>query len=251
MAPKLATLLGTKYIYDGVNAELKNVFNSNINGEIDLAGCKFGPICECMLRDYYDKIKFIDSENEYNEMVLELNTKLKKMNAANISSETLRSTFDCESDVIDYIQNLSTKKLYDIKEYSCAPQVTTALVIIITCLRPDILINLGAYTSEIFKQVRLDWLPVRQPHYDEYNEVVGQSILRRQVKAGQIYMPGIGMVEEDIYVVKYNVLPVAFGEERLFESEEFSGVISNAVMNVNKQEKHINKMKDYIEGNRG
>lgn len=250
MALQLKALMGTRYIYDGLIKEFRDTIARVPAGEtLDLCDCKFGVACESVLRSYYGVLNLIDSKNEYNAMVLEMNKKVAQIGS--IPTVTLRNSFSSPGAIIDYIQYLDEDKIYDIKNYMESPVFTISLVILITLLRPSIKIMTGEHTAEIFNQVRLDWLGARSSHYDAYNEVVGAAIITKDVVNGQVYVPGYGMVEEDIYIQRYPALPIEFGTTRLYENPEYQNVVLVAVENIKQVKEAPQKMKDYIEGNRG
>lgn len=60
----LSEAIGTKYIINKINKRLKNTLNTLIGEEVDLAGCRFGPECADIIRDYYDKIAFRNTESK-------------------------------------------------------------------------------------------------------------------------------------------------------------------------------------------
>ena len=236
---KLYELMGTKYICDWHVGQLQQVLQKH--KEIDLWLCKFTNYSEKVLRDFYGKCKFINSGDEKLNNILEANEKIASYKC-DIEKIPLPVHFNNQDDIIHFVKNPNTEVIYTMDNYTNNRIKCVSLAIILSMRRPDVVIDLGFYAADVFKQVRIDWLKYfsEQP---EYYEVIGTTIVRRVVKNKKVYVAGAGWIDEPIYVNKFLTLPSAFGSKNTTKRP----VWDNAVLNLFNYVEEEKKMKDYIE----
>lgn len=240
---KLFNLIGTKYLTWDFRDDLKQVLSSV--EEVDLAGCKFTPPCEQVLRKFYGTVHMINSRDERLNKILEHNTYAKSIEP--IESVPLDVNIRSIETFKDVLKNLSTDLVYDISQYSTAPRKCEALVTAITLKRPEIKIDLGSYIKIIFDFVRESWLKLPK-HHDKYWMLSGQALMEVEVHNGCIQLENGGYVTEKQFVQMNCVLPIEFGTEVLIFNEEFRSLWSDCVRILDMKEKKEKHMKDYLGG---
>lgn len=240
---KLYELMGTKYICDWHVGKLQEVLSTH--KEIDLWLCKFTNYSEKVLRDFYGKCKFINSRDKRLNNILEANEKVVTYKCT-MEKIPIPIDFNSQDEILHFVKNANTSVIYTMENYIKNRSKCISLAIILTMRRPEVIIDLGIYATDVFKQVRIDWLKYFSTQ-SEYCEVIGTTIVRRIVKDGKVYIAGVGWVDELIYINKFIVLPAIFGSENITKNSEFKEVWDNAVMNLFSSIEEEKKMKDYIE----
>ena len=165
----------------------------------------------------------------------------------------LEANINGPGDVRDAIANLDKSVIYDLSNMSLtnysdvnSPAKVRSLAILVMLKKPNIMIDMEHHAKAVFDAVRVNWLKSRKPH-NAYWELEGTSLVKREVKDGVVYKPGIGSLSEANYVRNYTVLPYEFGTQDLFDSEEFSSVRYEALDILRKKAVKKKTMKDYIE----
>lgn len=245
---KLSDLMGTKYITNEHAAQLRKVLSEQT--EVDLAGCKFMPLAERCLREFYKTVKFCNSQNR------ELNTVLQHNMEAVLEQKPttvpIEAVITGPGDIRNIIASLDESVIYDLSNMSkqsediTLPGKVRSVAILAIMKKPNIMIDLDTYARTIFTAVRTDWLKTWEPH-DAYWELEGASLVKREVKEGLVYKPGVGQLAEKVYVKNFMVLPYEFGTEDVFGSPEFKIVRDTALNILRKPPEKKKTMKDFIE----
>jgi len=233
--------MNTKYLINSLASEFRNVLSKE--KELDLAYCKFGPMCERLLVDAYKTHLFINSENASLDSVLKLNCARVK-GRKDVEFEFLQTKFDNEECLIEYVKYLDRHKLYRLQE-GCNVKQASGIVIIISMLLPGVCIDVRHNLSEIVKTVRRDWLPVSRQH-KSYWMVSGMALVEIPVVAGSVTLLDGTELTEDNFVRLYEVIPSEFGRERLVDCDEFKDVWLTAIQSTKDIVSKRKTMLDYV-----
>ena len=243
---KLKDLLGTRFLHSEMVNELKKVLLDY--KELDLADCKFGPLCVSELSNWYGRIKFIDSSNPLQNEILKHNMAAVKTTRPGLYP--IRYNFTSDKELVDYLNTeFEVGNVYNMTVIpSDVPPIRAySVAILLQLSHPEIMIDCGDKLANIFKQVRIDWLLGNPKPKSAYNEISGKGLIRREVVNGQVYVPGEGMIDEDIYKNEYLCLPAEFGSVNLMKDPEWEKVIITAIKSVQSTNVRTLRMKDLIE----
>ena len=72
----LSEAIGTKYIINKIDKRLRVTLEGLVGQEVDLNGCRFGPECADILKTFYDKITFRNTESKELDDLLKYNRDL-------------------------------------------------------------------------------------------------------------------------------------------------------------------------------
>ena len=141
MSVLLKNVIGTSYMIDAISLLFKNTLDSLVNSTeaVDLSGTRFGPRCAAILCDYYDKIKFINTEDPALNELLEHNNKVAENPPE--EWEDLNIEDICDVDYLERIKNIPTGK-YNIK-LDKTHRIHSVLVVLILLSRPDLSLDLS------------------------------------------------------------------------------------------------------------
>lgn len=233
--------MSTKYLINSLAPEFRDVLSKE--KELDLAYCKFGPVCERLLVGAYKTHFFINSENASLDAVLKLNCERSK-GRSNVEFEFLQTKFDNEECLIEYVKYLDRDKIYRLQE-GCNIKQAFGIVIILSMLLPGVCIDVQHNLSEILKTVRKSWLPGARAH-ESYWMVSGMALVEIPVVAGSVTLLDGTELTEDSFVRLYEVIPSEFGRERLVDCDEFKDVWFAAIQSTKEIVSKRKTMLDYI-----
>ena len=243
--------LKTRFLLDCRINQIMQYLDSLPEGEtIDLGGCRMEPGIENRIRQYYKKFNFVDMiDSELNEL-LQHNCKVAKS-----VNQPQRTAFDTDvtgqRELLEYMQNFDPTLSYRVgpkvptaKRDNVEISKSIAMAILIIMKHPETEVDLNLYAEDLFKQVRLKWIPLES--HDRYVEVNGMSVVYRDCKNGYVHVPGIGDILESVYVSDYLCLPAEFGTEKLYGNPEFEDVWAAALDRVLLVKDKDKSMKDVI-----
>ena len=224
---ELSKLLGTKYIYGDFAEALRNTLEKTTE-PIDLVDCKFTPQTEDILRRYYHKREFCNSGSSELNAILKHNQSVVR--ETSVDTTVLQCNILSNQDLINIIRDIDKTRTYVLPELGTKGHQQSLMLMIILSLKygDEMKFELGSNTSRVFAYIRNNWLYCAE-HHDTYWEEEENSIWKREVQAGRVYIPGKGYVREKYYVDNYNVIPYCFGIQKLWNDPEFIEVQSKAV----------------------
>ena len=240
---KLKDILDTKYIYDDFTGDLDKVCRTE--KELDLAGCKFTPSAEAVLKKYYGSVRFINSEDP------ELNKLLVHNNIAKISHmkdpQLLKLNTNNASDLIRLLQGLDRQGNYIIDFDSIGQAKRIATETIITMMFPEITIDVSIDLKDIFDFSRREWLKCNK-HHDEYWYVDCQSLIEVTVRPdGKVHTVDGKTLKESAFLRMYNAMPKDFGTKVIAKDEEYSGIFRACLKILDTKRETEKHMIDFLE----
>lgn len=251
MVKKLCELANTKYFHDGVVGELRDALNTAVKNEyiVDLAGCRFNSVNAVReLAGFYSKLQFVESEIPELDTILKHNCQVANGGAKLIGARLLDCTYFTPNALHDYLKTFDKMQVYklpDMLHYPGNKALVYNIVILVSIIFPETVIDVGPNLTEIFKIVRSKWVNRRGPHR-YYWEVCGSSLIKREVIDGRVYIPMEGYFTEEDFIYNRVVLPVEFGTKKIGRDPEFSDVLQNAVNVLTTVPDDGHKLKDYI-----
>lgn len=156
MVVKLRELMGTKYIINALIGKFRNIIDdAKVSGiTLDLAGCRFGPLCAELLETNQNVVTFINTEEEEYDILLENNRRI-----LNVVEEELPylelPEIDGNFDFVGYINSLPAGEYkVDLNQInSNVTGINISLICLIIICRPDITLDLYQYTRMIFEKL--------------------------------------------------------------------------------------------------
>lgn len=240
---KLSELLNTRYIYDDFIHEFNEVCETH--SELDLAGCKFTPNAERILKSHYGRVYFIDSEDEeFNKLLLHNNlSKTARLDNVKI----LPMEFNTVDDLLEIFRKLDKTGHYRVDE-SYGNQVKRVVVIVmLTMMFPDMVLDVGINLKDVYEFARKEWLKVSK-HHDEYNYVDGQSLINVKVhNDGKVYLINGNVLKESAFVHMYPAMPIDFGSKVIVKDEEYSMIFNSCLRILDSKTESEKHMYDFLE----
>lgn len=241
---RLRDLMGTQFMTVAHTSQLSEVL-SKASGPLDLRNCKFTPPAYEVLRQYFGKIEFHDTYNP------EINKILEHNNVAHtkvVESEPLNIDFETFEEFLGIYKNIDIHKVYNLSNMKDANTLKCRSAAVLFMLhKPAVMFDLQEKAINIFEYVRDSWLKTRSRNYDAYWEVDGMSIWKRDVKDGEVYIPGVGTISEETYVREYLVLPYEFGTVDLYGEPDFKLVWDTALSTLIPKKREKLTIKKFIE----
>lgn len=248
--------LGTQYIIESMEARFRGILSkAAANGDtVDLGKARLSPTNASHLREYYDKVDFINSEDP------ELDELLKR-NMANARTDIikypkldmpLRPTF------VDFTKWAKTLKAGD--KYALCPglsnerQLAFSTMLILKC--PGVDWDLSESIRYIYDFVYNEWC-VRQESHTEYIEIVGNAIVPRTVQNGMLGSRSGDMTSVRQYIMSHSILPADFGTKDLVRIEkgqaqgEWGDVVHKCVSILVNPEQEIHRLASYLKFRKG
>lgn len=230
MTAKLQELMGTRYMTGDHASKLRKLLDEIATGtsnitEVDLANVKFMPGAVAVLRSFYGKVAFCNSEDAKLDWILKHNGRVPATPPLDASNSIDIPNNLSMEEVFDFFSNIDPSKVYTLKNASHSAIRAIALAILTIMKRPDVVVDLDDKVNRVFKQVRLDWTKVKQPH-DSYYATMGVAITKcDRLPDGKFQMPGEAPLPEDVFVRTYTCIPAEFGNVKgLEKTDEFRDV---------------------------
>lgn len=240
---KLKDILGTKYLTIDYVGKFQQVLESR--SELDLADCKLNPACEVIMRKFYGKVKFINSSNEVLNDILVHNQKAVEDRTC-LNAISLPIAVNSQDEILQFFHDIDKTRIYSLENCKVNRLKCLSLAILLTMKFPEVVIDMREFAKDLYQSVRIDWLPCRELH-DKYTEVIGMAVIEREVVNGKVFIPGEGLIDEELFVYTHNALPSLFGTTKLARNPEFKEVWDSALQNLVSSLDSIKTMKDYIE----
>lgn len=243
--------LGTRYIIESLENKFRRILaDAAANHDIvDLGKARLSPTNAAHLRSYYDKIDFINSEDENLD-------KLLKDNIRNARSEWVEyNKYDIPqsptfSDYLSAVKSIekNSKMMIEVRPDS---ERQLAFVTMLILKRPDLDIDLSKCASKIYDFVYMEWLTKRKEH-NSYLEFVNNSITERKVVNGKVDVAGGKSIDVRQYILSHKVLPSDFGTKDLVVIEngkakgEWGGVVLKCISTLMAPKLEIHKLAEYL-----
>ena len=240
---KLKDILGTKYLTIDYTGKFKQILETHT--ELDLADCKLNPMCEVIMREYYGKVKLINSSDERLNEILMHNQRAAEDKTC-LNSISLPIDVNSQDEILQFFKGIDKSRIYSLENCKVNRLRCLSLAILLTMRNPEVVLDMREFAVDLYKAVRVDWLPCRELH-TKYTEVVGMAIIERDVVNGKVFIPGEGEIDEELFVYTHNALPSLFGTTKLTKNAEFKEVWDSALRNLLSSLDSIKIMRDYIE----
>lgn len=243
--------LGTRYIIPSYTSKVKAFFEeckkeyetSGKKIEVDIKHCKFNPDNYNLVTLYCNEIKFTDTSNSvidsmliHNEHVM---TERKKMESDKSIIMNIPADF-AASAIMQYIRDVDNTKIYRLMSpgelNGKEPSISVMVAMAITCLRPDVLVDISAQPSEYFRRFQKYWTYTGLVSREAYNVLWNGNILKvtatnKDADGNNIfYIPGAGTISEEGLNHRFTVIPFEFGNAKpkeILEDKELNVVYDN------------------------
>lgn len=220
----LKDLMNTCYMINALNGRFTNVLNKCIddNVTVDLAHCRFGPSCALILKEYYGKVDFCNSEDNNLDKLLKDNNLTAKTIIEDYPILSIKGIEDI-STYIDMVNDLPMNSKYTI-ELGLTSAVDKATLVLLMMTRPDIEYDLRSCSMDVFDFVRDMWVSSAE-HHNSYYELIAPNVVRRNPNAqGKFGDDTYGWYQEDYFIRNRKVLPVEFGNTQIIKLDSSSTV---------------------------
>lgn len=222
MAVKLYEEMGTRYMINCLTGRFASVIERFEPGtEFDLAECRFGPHCANKLRTYYNKYKFINTEDARLNRLLQNNTEAAQqvITPYEVLSFDKCNTIDC---YLDLAKSLPQGSKYEVQlDFSNICNIATIVLLIMT--RPDIEFDVRGCAGSIFDFVRDMWVSSAE-HHESYYELRLPDVITTKCVDGKYGNEFVGYLDEYTYIHNKPVLPTEFGNSQIVKLDKGVGV---------------------------
>lgn len=218
---KLKDIMETKYIINALYKRFTDVMEYAVENKvvIDLADCKFGPICAGKLRSYYDKVDFINSTDKVLDNILKHNmesVRLKDDEGEYIEFLFNKNDEDVILDEVIVLINQLPRNLKFKVNISLVNIKQRAALILLILARPDLEFDIRQCSDDIYRLVRDTWLnnPYRANH-NSYLELRGKDTVQVDKQEDGKFHIDNEKYDELRLVENRLVIPVEFGSSQI------------------------------------
>lgn len=224
----LKDLMNTRFIINSLSGRflsvLKRAHNEGL--ELDLRECRFGPECASIMRSWYDKVDFKNTEDENADYILKANMEAARYEYEQYELLDIKKGITL-GEVMELIKTLPTGAKYNVK-INLTDIVCKAAIAMIIMARPDITYDIRGCASDIFDFVRDSWIASAE-HHESYYELIAPHIVRRDCNNEFYGSDDSGWIRESSFIRSRRVLPVEFGNSQIIKLgsgtlEEWKGV---------------------------
>lgn len=224
--------LGTRYPIDTINLRLTRTLQECVvNGDVvDLAQCRFGPKCAQVLNEFYDKLKFVNTELPEWDIILQNNMEAATVVYDEYEPLKLFITDDIPA-LINWIKSVPVGKYRP--EVNLTDIRYRAVLTLLIMARPDIELDIRRTATDIFDFVRDAWVNSSKPH-DAYWILRAPDIELLNLTNG-VFVDSIGVTyDRDVLMRDYKVLPAEFGNSQIITfaskvSDEWTPLLDKCV----------------------
>lgn len=213
MAVKLYDEMGTRYIINCLAGRFTSIMERYEPGTVfDLAECRFGPMCSNKLRSYYAKHKFINTEDDRLNRMLENNNEAAQQVIEPYEPLPIRKC-DTIDQYLDLVETLPQGGKYEIQiDFGNIGNTATAVLLIMT--RPDLDLDVRGCAGSLFDFVRDMWVSSAE-HHEEYYELRLPDVITTKSVDGKYGSEFTGFLDEYTYIHNKPVLPKEFGNSQI------------------------------------
>lgn len=247
---KVKDELGTKYIINTIEGRFRELLeNASKRGEVvDLAECKFGPICSAHLRNYYNKCTIINTADEELNNLLKSNTISASTTFERFNKFVFPTKVNFES-YVDTLKGLKSGDKFTVPILSTMQQ--KAFITLLILMRPDIELDIDDCSMSIYEFVANEWKPAREEH-TRYLQFLSPGLVTITKDPNGLFgNKTFGYLSESLYIDKYNVLPAEFGTEQLYKgghpTGEWSRVVDKCLRILLVKKKKEKTLADFLE----
>lgn len=245
MIINVAEELGTRYVIASYAAAFRRVIDNHPNDTLDIGSCRLGLQAAQIIREYYGTRTFINSEDSELNGYLEENMRRARVPKLERKIKLYPATYDVR-DVHDYIKSLSTEVVYEYRiDTRKATRVQMAFLTLLIITRPEIVLDAGYGYNSLCDFIRDSWLLKAEQH-KAYYEVDGANLIVRKVVDGYVSVPYRNEVSEEMYVSTFKCFPYEFGNEYLYETPEWAGVVDSCLRTLNTRRYNVRTIEDFI-----
>lgn len=193
----LSEAIGTKYIINKIDKRLRVTLESLIGQEVDLSGCRFGPECADILKTFYGKITFRNTEDKDLDELLQYNRNLilnpeEEWEILDFGKVVSKDTW------FEDIPKIPTGK-YLIK-IDRSDIIQECLLILMIMARPDIEYDLSECMADI-------------------TSIISKNVDINEFKEDKVYItkaPYIELIDKsEIDRYSVGVIPACFGRDKM------------------------------------
>lgn len=217
----LSDKMETKYIINALSGRFRRCLEEAENSSIeyDLAGCRFGPECSELLKDYYATVNFCNTEDAYLDELLKNNIAYKREKIEEYEVLTIRGTSSLD-DYFDMAQNLPTGARFKV-DCSLTSIMDRSTLVLLIMTRPDLDLDIRQCSHDVFSYVRDSWLSVWE-HHDKYYELMPPNVVITEKQPNSEYYgrPSYGYQKEETFVRNRLVLPYEFGNSQIIKLDQ-------------------------------
>lgn len=215
---KLQDLMETRYIINSLSKRFINCLEDCIrkNATLDFSGCKVGPRCHSIMRDYYAKVDMCNSANEEEDSILKHNCRV-----ARTVVESYSNILTLERDItvdktLEMITTLPMNECYTVN-INLSDMTNKAAIVMLIMARPDISWDIRQCASDIYDFVRDTWVTNSMPHERYYELLTPNIVLREPREDGRYGDVDYGYMTQYDFVRQRKVLPYEFGNSQIIK----------------------------------
>lgn len=212
----LHEMMGTRFIINALSMRFRRCLEDSVaaGNELDLSGCKFGPECADLLKDYYDKLDFKNSEDEYLDSILKNNMEYKRNAPEEWEVLTIRNMKSLE-EYMDLVKNLPQGAQFKV-DCSLTSIADRSILTLLIMTRPDLELDIRQCSHDVFSFVRDTWLSVAE-HHERYYELIPPdvTIVEKQPDSDYYGKLSYGFQREQTFIRNRLVLPYEFGNSQI------------------------------------
>lgn len=238
---RLTELLHTRYITQDFETDLIRIMETR--KDLDLTGCRFNPVCERVLRRYYDKVNMINSEDVLLNSILEHNCGVK--DTCKPESVPLPLDIKCPGDVVELFRTIDKTKFYNLDNYWDAPETCNALVTALTLKYPSICFDLGDKAALVFDFMSNEWKKKAEYH-DSYLILDGIAIYKVDHMMDELLLPDGRRMSDEQFLKSVVAIPSEVGSRVLFKNPEFEHIWVKCKRILCTEAKYEPRMIDYL-----
>lgn len=217
----LCEKMGTKFIINALSMRFRRCLDEAATSgvEYDLAGCRFGPECADLLKDYYDRVNFCNTEDSYLDGLLKNNMDYKRNPPEEYELLTIRNMRSLD-DYFDLAENLPQGGQFKV-DCSLTSIADRSILVLLIMTRPDLELDIRQCSHDVFTYVRDSWLSVAE-HHDKYYELIPPDVLvvEKQPDSDYYGRPSYGLQREQAFIRNRLVLPYEFGNSQIITLDQ-------------------------------
>lgn len=211
----LHDLMETRYIIDALAMRFRRSLDTALSegSDVDLAECRFGPLCSSILNEYYGKLRFINSEDSYLNDLLANNVAYKTEPIEEYETLTLRGITEIDT-YMQLVKDLPQGARYKV-DCSLSSLADKATLVLLLMTRPDLELDIRQCASDIYDFVRDTWIAVAEHHSKYYELIAPDTVIVEEQENGYFGSPAYGYQKEQTFIKNRKVLPFEFGNTQI------------------------------------
>lgn len=208
------------------NDEIAKVYNAAKNAaeiELDLAGCQFTPDVYNVVLNYIQKgLRFIDTELEWRNEILQLNWNRFRMSVNSIPLPK----YSTDMSVPDYIRSLEKDVVYKVPDND--EGIYIHITFLITYTRPSIQLYLGNKVKAFMEYVGSKLILSDLLQFHEFYLTTPEGTRIVDFSKGDVYVQHVGYTDIEGALTSGVLVPTVVGKEKLNKYPCFRRILKDS-----------------------